>query len=175
MAASGPTAGWQDPNPASWAESLVQRAYVDPNDPSTVYISQPTNDSQQLSQVVCTGGSIMNVVVLLLAAPSLRIQLWKGRSVRRHGTRPRTSTELNKRGLVATELLFILLFVTKTLLCIVRSFTYIYMDTASKNVKWMDPGTCRLACNGVNLYAVNPTAMGLPTTASGSTTPGGVD
>ncbi|KAG1671794.1 hypothetical protein FOA52_000171 [Chlamydomonas sp. UWO 241] len=45
----GPLPAWKDPNPASWAESLVRAAYVDPSDPSTVYVSQPTGAEQTLA------------------------------------------------------------------------------------------------------------------------------
>ncbi|GAX82994.1 hypothetical protein CEUSTIGMA_g10421.t1 [Chlamydomonas eustigma] len=41
--------GWRDPNPSSFAESLISRAFVDPNDPSTLYLSeQPAPESQRL-------------------------------------------------------------------------------------------------------------------------------
>ncbi len=35
-------------NPASYAEGLVQQAFVDPADPSHIILTQPTNESQRL-------------------------------------------------------------------------------------------------------------------------------
>lgn len=34
----------------SLSQSAVSRAFVDPNDPSTVYLSQPVGEAQRLSQ-----------------------------------------------------------------------------------------------------------------------------
>ena len=48
--ASGAAPQWRDPNPISFAESLASSAYVDPNDPSTVYLSQPAEESQRLPE-----------------------------------------------------------------------------------------------------------------------------
>lgn len=49
-AAGGGGGAWHDPNPAAYAEGLASRAFVDPNDPSTVYVVQPTDDSQRLPE-----------------------------------------------------------------------------------------------------------------------------
>lgn len=46
--------GWReemrDPLPASTAEGLASRAFVDPNDPSTIYLTQPTSEGQRLAR-----------------------------------------------------------------------------------------------------------------------------
>eukprot|EP00798_Chlamydomonas_sp_ICE-L_P008155 gene8155-1408_t len=48
---AGPSAAQSapaQPNPAQFAEGLVSRAFVDPNDPSTIYLSQPVDESLRL-------------------------------------------------------------------------------------------------------------------------------
>jgi hypothetical protein len=46
--------GWReemrDPLPAPLAESLASRAYVDPNDPSKIYLTQPTEGSERINR-----------------------------------------------------------------------------------------------------------------------------
>lgn len=37
-----------DPNPESFAAQLATRAFIDPNDPTTVYVTQPADESQRL-------------------------------------------------------------------------------------------------------------------------------
>ena len=39
-----------DPNPESFASQLASRAYIDPNDPTTVYVTQPAEESQRLPE-----------------------------------------------------------------------------------------------------------------------------
>ncbi|KAL6748548.1 hypothetical protein V8C86DRAFT_2874636, partial [Haematococcus lacustris] len=37
-----------DANPAGYTEELIAKAFVDPNDPTVVFLSQPADDSQRL-------------------------------------------------------------------------------------------------------------------------------
>ena len=39
-----------DPNPVSFSASLASRAFVDPNDPTTVYLTQPAEEDQRLPE-----------------------------------------------------------------------------------------------------------------------------
>ena len=47
-AALSTTGSRTDPNPESFASQLASRAFIDPNDPTTVYVTQPAEESQRL-------------------------------------------------------------------------------------------------------------------------------
>ena len=82
--------GWReemrDPLPSSLAEGIASRAFVDPNDPSTIYLTQPTSESQRLARpryeekYASTYGEDEQYEDIEPSAPSGRREEGRGRS-----------------------------------------------------------------------------------------------